>query len=73
MRMRVSGGWFSLRRREERRVLGLKPDEPEVALLPHLPSALAETQALGERFLGWPGLEEAEWRPGPRTGVWLAA
>ncbi|KAK2490862.1 hypothetical protein MC885_017888 [Smutsia gigantea] len=41
---------------EERRVVGLKPDEPEVALLPHLPSALAETQALGERFLGWPGL-----------------
>jgi hypothetical protein len=46
-----------------------KSDRPEVALRPHFHSALSETQALRERFRGCPGLEAAEWRPGPRTWV----
>lgn len=67
-RMRVYSSWFSPRRREKPRLLGLKQDGPEVALLDILPSALAETRAPEERFRAWPGLEAIEWRPGLRTG-----
>lgn len=64
----VSTAAGSPRSREKPRLLGLKQDGPEVALLDILPSTLAETRAPEERFRAWPGLEAIEWRPGLRTG-----
>ncbi|KAF6107712.1 protein associated with ABC transporters [Phyllostomus discolor] len=68
MRMRLYHTAYSSRRSERSRLLGLKPDELEVARLDHLPSAPAEAPAPGDRFRGCPGLEVAKRRPRLRVG-----